>query len=47
MAYNKIFEGADIEKAIAIIVKLLEEQEGVKITYELVRKDELGKTEST
>lgn len=42
MTKNKIFEGADMRKAIAIIVKLLEEQEGVKITYELVHKDEIA-----
>lgn len=32
-------ENVNMEKVIAAIVALLEEQEDVKITYELVRKD--------
>lgn len=34
----------DIEKVCAVLVKLLERQEGVKITYTLERKESEEKT---
>lgn len=34
----------DIEKVAAVLVKLIERQEGVKITYTLERKEQEEKT---
>lgn len=42
MEANECFKKADMRKAVAIIVKLYEKQYGVKIEYELVRKDEIA-----
>lgn len=36
--------GMDIEKICAVLVKLLERQEGVKITYTLEKKESEEKT---
>lgn len=42
MEINECFKKADMSKAVAIIVNLYEKQYGVKIKYELVRKDEIA-----
>lgn len=34
----------NIEKAVALLIKLLEEQEGVKIEYELIKQEEVKET---
>ncbi len=42
MEINECFKKADMCKAVAIIVKLYEKKYGIKIEYELVRKDEIA-----
>lgn len=42
MEVNECFKKADMSKAVAIIVKLYEKKYGIKIEYELVRKDEIA-----
>lgn len=42
MEEKTVFRNFDMEKVFAVLMKVYGEQEGVKITYELVRKDEIA-----
>ena len=41
---DNTFCNFNMEKFISVLIKLLAEQEGVEITYELKRKEEAEKT---